>query len=499
VPYGRLDIPADQKQVPAVLDIAGGGHLLIAGSARSGRSTALRTIAGSIARSCSPSDVHLYGLDFGNGALLPLADLPHTGVVVSRSETGRIERLIGRLNDEVTRRQELFALQGFGDIAEQRRQATPDGRLPYIVVLLDRWEGFTGTFPPEAASDVPPALMKLVREGPGAGVRVVVAGDRSIVTDRIAAQIEDRLVMRLSEKNDYRLVNINPKHVPEIMPPGRALTAERGLEIQIALLAPDPAGQAQAEAVRAIGRDADARWPKAGRTARPLRVDVMPRVVPFAEAWALAAEIRNDSPLWALAGIGGDELVAFGVDLATNGPGFVIAGPSKSGRSTALAAIGRGFLANGATVVVWCPRTSPLEAFEGADGVRAVIRGVPTPDELRPLLEQPEGALAVLVDDASAIARSDADEVLREVMRERGPGRLAVVVAGELDELKNELRGTIVEARKAKLGLLLSPPSSLDGDVVGVRLNRSQIGKLGAGRGWFAQQGETTLVQVPLV
>jgi S-DNA-T family DNA segregation ATPase FtsK/SpoIIIE len=73
------------------------------------------------------------------------------------------------------------------------------------------------------------------------------------------------------------------------------------------------------------------------------------------------------------------------------------------------------------------------------------------------------------------------------------------VVAGELDELKNELRGTIVETRKSKLGLLLSPPSSLDGDVVGVRLARSQTGKLGAGRGWFAQQGETTLVQVPLV
>lgn len=499
VPYGRLDIPADQRQVPAALDLVNGGHLLLAGSARSGRSTALRTIAGSIARTCSPSDVHLYGLDFGNGALLPLSHLPHTGVVVARSETGRIERLISKLNEEVIRRQELFALQGFGDIGEQRQQSSPDERLPYIVVLLDRWEGFTSTFPPEAASDVPPALMKLVREGPGAGVRVVIAGDRSILTDRVASQIEERLVMRLSEKNDYRLANINPKHVPEEMTPGRALTAERSLEVQIATLTTDPAGQAQAEAIRAIGREAEERWPKASRRNKPLRVDVMPRVVPFDDAWRLAAEVRPDSPLWALVGVGGDELTAFGVDLATSGPGFVVAGPGKTGRSSALAALGRSFLAGGATLLVWAPRTSPLEAFEGVDGVRAVVRGIPPADDLRELLAQPEGALAVLIDDAQAIARSDADDVLKEVMRERGVGRLAVAIAGELDELKNELRGTIVEARKAKLGLLLSPPSSLDGDVVGVRLARSQTGRAGAGRGWFAEQSETTLVQVPLV
>jgi len=39
----------------------------------------------------SPADVHLYGLDFGNGALLPLTAVPHCGAVVARSETDRVE------------------------------------------------------------------------------------------------------------------------------------------------------------------------------------------------------------------------------------------------------------------------------------------------------------------------------------------------------------------------------------------------------------------------
>jgi S-DNA-T family DNA segregation ATPase FtsK/SpoIIIE len=59
------------------------------GAPRSGRSQLLRTIATSIAVTCSCADVHLYGIDCGNGALLPLADLPHCGAVVTRTQAER--------------------------------------------------------------------------------------------------------------------------------------------------------------------------------------------------------------------------------------------------------------------------------------------------------------------------------------------------------------------------------------------------------------------------
>ena len=35
------------------------------------------------------ADLHLYGIDCGNGALLPLAELPHCGAVVTRTQTER--------------------------------------------------------------------------------------------------------------------------------------------------------------------------------------------------------------------------------------------------------------------------------------------------------------------------------------------------------------------------------------------------------------------------
>jgi S-DNA-T family DNA segregation ATPase FtsK/SpoIIIE len=64
--------------------------------------------------------------------------------------------------------------------------------------------------------------------------------------------------------------------------------------------------------------------------------------------------------------------------------------------------------------------------------------------------------------------------------------------------MKNELRGAVVEAKKAKAGLLLSPPSTLDGELVSLRLPRNPVGRTPPGRGILALHGQPSVVQVPL-
>ena len=109
----------------------------------------------------------------------------------------------------------------------------------------------------------------------------------------------------------------------------------------------------------------------------------------------------------------------------------------------------------------------------------------------------PPQPVVVVVDDADIFARSEADDAVRSLIRETTPGRIAVVVAGPIDEMKNELRGVIVEARRARTGLLLSPSSSFDGDLFGVRLAPSLVGRQPPGRGCLLRGGEYLLVQVP--
>ncbi len=127
IPYGLTDVPGRQSREPLTLDLAHAGHVVIAGAARSGRSTMLRTIAGSVAVHASPNDVHIYAIDCGTGAMLPLSWLPHCGAVVSRDQTDRVERLLGKLRAEISRRQQLLAAGGFAGLAEQRASAPAAG------------------------------------------------------------------------------------------------------------------------------------------------------------------------------------------------------------------------------------------------------------------------------------------------------------------------------------------------------------------------------------
>src|SRR5260370_1261538 len=82
----------------------------------------------------------------GCGRLLRGADLPHCGAVVARDQHDGIERLLSKLRSEISRRQQLLAAQGFAGLAEQRAATTGAGRLPWMLLLLDGWEGYVAAF-----------------------------------------------------------------------------------------------------------------------------------------------------------------------------------------------------------------------------------------------------------------------------------------------------------------------------------------------------------------
>jgi S-DNA-T family DNA segregation ATPase FtsK/SpoIIIE len=80
-------------------------------------------------------------------------------------------------------------------------------------------------------------------------------------------------------------------------------------------------------------------------------------------------------------------------------------------------------------------------------------------------------------------------------MRDSG---VPVVAAGSSDELMLGYRGFVVELRRAKRGLLLSPQCAADGDLLAVRLSRAVGGPIQPGRGLLCLRGVATPVQVAL-
>lgn len=417
--------------------------------------------------------MHLYAIDCGNGALTALGDLPHTGAVVTRTEPDRADRLLSRLAAEVARRQELLAAAGWADVGEQR--AASDAPLPYLLLLLDRWEGFTAAFDELDAGRLPDTLLRLVRDGLSAGLRVVVTGDRTALIGKLSQAIEDTVVLRLAERSDYALAGLSPRQLPEVVADGRGFRAGSGRELQVALLARDPSGPAQSAALASSAAGL------AAAAHPPFRIDPLPGRI----SWEEASALSGDRPAIA---VGGDELTLLGVDLTG---GFTIAGPRRSGRSTALLGLAAGLITAGQRVCALAPRPSPLRELRGAHQVTDA-------DGLVELLAASAGPVTVVVDDAELLVHSPVADVLAQLLRDGRDTGHALVVAGSLDELAATFRGFAADARRSRSGLLLGLTSHVDAELLGIRLARSAVRPAPVGRGLLVRSGQHCTVQVPV-
>lgn len=494
---GRGDLPHLQQQEPATWDLQRGGHLMIAGQSRSGRSWALRTIAAAIARQTAPTDVHLFGIDAGNNALLPLVSLPHVGAVATRTQIDRIHRMFAYLGGELSRRQQLLAEQGFADIAEQRAAVPPEQRLPYLVVLLDRLEGFTTAFESLDGGVLLERLVGLLQEGVGAGLRLVIGADRSGILGRYALLVEDRIVLSMSDPSDYSAVGLPTKQVPAHIPPGRGFRAgERPQEIQFAMLDASGEGTAQVRALHELGRRIAERHGDLPRHLRPYRIDELPVAITLDEALALEPGEAAGSPTFIPIGVGGDTVALQGFDPLLTGPGFLVAGPPRSGRSTALLVPIRRHLAAHHDVLVIAPRRSPLREMSQAR--LRVFTGAESIEEIREAVGALRPQHLIVVDDFDVIGT---DSPLGQFLGETHAGMRdtanALIVAGGIDEMGAMYRGLPADLKRGRTGLILAPRASNDGDLLNARLPRSVGAAVPPGRGMLVTPTGHRWVQVP--
>ncbi|MFJ6655860.1 FtsK/SpoIIIE domain-containing protein [Streptomyces sp. NPDC091377] len=475
VAYGLIDLPDQQSRAPLTLDLDTQGHVQLIGAPRSGRSQFLRTVAAALVSAHSAADVHLYGLDCGTGALQALAALPHTGAVVDRTRTDRVARLLTRLATETGRRRTLIGREGAADLTELRRRLPAGERPAHLVLLIDRFEAFERDFASYDQGSVRETMHLLLREGPGAGVHVVVTGDRVLTQARYAATTEDKLIARLHDKGDYSMAGLAPRQIPDRLPPGRVVVAGGLRGAQIALIGPDPSGAAQAEALRTLAEEVGARDAEVPRALRPFRVDDLPEALTFEDA--LARRPEGTSPLWTMIGVGGDDLTAVGPDLSRV-PSCLIAGPPRSGRSTVLLTGARSLLTRGTKIVVVAPRASPLRDLGDHPGVVEVFTdpGVTVADFRAALGKVDSPAGAIVVDDAELMLDSDLDGDLSAVARGTAGDGWGLLVAGDNEALDSGLPGWHTQVRRNRCGALLAPRRWSDGDLLGQRVPAGLLG-----------------------
>jgi S-DNA-T family DNA segregation ATPase FtsK/SpoIIIE len=320
------------------------------------------------------------------------------------------------------------------------------------------------------------------------GVQTVATGDRQLISGRSGSAFPGRVVLRLPERNEYALVDVPARSVPDTMPEGRAIMPDGLVEIQIALLDADPAGPHQIAALRQLAADAVRNTEIHDPARLPFEVRELPEQV---EMRACTRPARV-GPLWTLIGAAGDAAETVGIDLSADGPGFLVTGPPRSGRSTALRTMALSLASAGTRVALVLPRRSPLQSLQQHAGVVGIFG----PDDAAALEDVLDtGPVVVLVDDVHTMTDAPVGEVLTAALHADN-GQRAVVVSGGSDELGMAFRGLPMAIRASRAGLLLKPAAA-DGDLLGVRIPRMTSSPL-PGRGLLVIGGEITPVQTAI-
>ena len=451
VAIGLLDLPEAQRQPPLRIDAQAAEPLLIVGGPRSGRTTAAMSLATALATVMPPDQLHLWAVDSGKG-LRTLADLPHSGAVIDVRDGERLDRLLTFLADEI----------------ERRRSARHTE--PALLLLVDSWDGLARATADPDTGRCQDLLLQLAAEGASAGLRVVMTSDRSGLAGRVSSVFNERICLRLADPTDYALLGLAPRQVPTDLPPGRGLHSSGGQVRLMQLARPDDRALSVAKA-----------WATATRL-RPRRFDPLPLRVPL---HALPRHGGTDF----VVGVCGDDLGPARVEPADTGGAFLIAGPPRSGRSTALVTIASQLRSR--EVLAICARPGPLHRRRDL----ALVLDAANADELRAAIASSADA-AVLVDDVDLLDDPAILDVIEGAVRSARDGRGFVVLAGATDAMTTAFRGPVAQARRGRAGLLLRPEGPHDGELFGLRLRRRHAHADPPGRGLLAMHGSALPVQL---
>jgi len=216
--FALVDDPGRQRQYPLRWD-RDQGNVIFAGNPGSGTTTALGSLAISVASLYRPNECHLYAIDSGAGHLACLERLPHCGAVVGPDERDRIRRLVRRLEDEV----------------DSRLGRDCAARPPLVLALVDNWGGLAKSLDTVADHALLASLERVWAEGPAVDLFLAAAADQlSRVGRAIQAATPQTFVFRLGDPALYRQWGVAVED-PAALPPGRGFAVPSGLELQMAV------------------------------------------------------------------------------------------------------------------------------------------------------------------------------------------------------------------------------------------------------------------------
>ncbi len=450
VPIAVGDDPDHQRRVALGWDPAA-GSLAVMGGVGSGVSTTLRSVGNRLQQGVAGRVAWVFAADHGDGSLGPLRERPHVSCVLDPADDAGHLRLLDLVDDHL------------------RERARTGDRGPLLVLLVDGIAGFVDRIDGAPGGANAERLARIIRDGPALGVVFVAGASRpSDVPKSLLASVRDRVVLSLADPLDLGVLGVRRRSLPAFVP-GRALFGSGEMVAQVAdqreLPGPEPA--VSPPSVAPLG----AAIPLSA--VGDVRVDVDGVHIPF------AVDDRRREPASLR---------------LRQGEHALVAGPARSGRTTALRSLAIQMRRASADLVL----VGVVAGDAGliSDGAAGPFDAGGTLAEVSSVLERAAADTGrpwvVFIDDAERCA--DEDEVLHRLVRS-APDGLHVIASVRTNSSRSDWPRWLRSVRGSGVGLLLNADPVMDAELLGVRLPRGERTEI-PGRGWLVHAGTAALVQV---
>jgi S-DNA-T family DNA segregation ATPase FtsK/SpoIIIE len=239
---GLKDLPDELVVTPWCLDGGRLGHLKVVGTARSGKSTALRTFAAIQALHEGPAGLEIVVIDGLNRGLRALGALPQTTYLLepSANDVALILRLVAA--EGVRRRQGLLT----SPLPLNRKSALQQ-TAPRLLIVVDDAHLLVDASPACAEP-----LLNIVQQPPNTAIDLLIAMDHAGARRGLDHVQMPELLLRLSDSSDFVTRGLE-RGLPPTAPPGRGVLRPESVVVQVGHLGRDSSEDAQARAVRDIG------------------------------------------------------------------------------------------------------------------------------------------------------------------------------------------------------------------------------------------------------
>jgi len=194
----------DVAGAPVAIDLEKMPHMMIAGSTGSGKSICINSIITTFLFHNSPEDLKLILIDPKRVELTNYNGIPNLYSPVVTEVDKTVSALKWTVY-EMERRYKMFADQGKRNIVAYNESPGPEGKLPYIVVIIDELADLMAV----SANEVEASIVRIAQMARATGIHLIVATQRpsvDVLTGLIKANITSRIAFAAASQVDSRTI-----------------------------------------------------------------------------------------------------------------------------------------------------------------------------------------------------------------------------------------------------------------------------------------------------